>query len=196
MEKNKVLDIIIEFVNAVKEDNRIELKKNDKFYSIFSARYLLGQIIRQYEIPKDHYYISKEAKAKWKTLSNEDIWKYTHRNIVKCSAKNEVEIKIFNGNKKEPEVKKIKLGEKFIFNDVFHDEHIIPVNIIIKELLKIEKLSYKNVEEVLDKIYICRMLKEEDRSIEEKSKRPFDFKKVIDEIYKPKGIKILPRVEK
>jgi len=196
MEKNKVLDIIIEFVNAVKNEDRIEFEKNDKLYSIFSAKYLLGQIIRQYEIPKNHYYISKEAKAKWETLSNEDIWKYTHRNIVKCSAKREIEIKIFNGNQKEPEVKKIKAGEKFVFNDVFHDEHIIPVNMIIKELKKIEKLSYSNVEEVLDKIYICRMLKEEDRSIEEKSKRPFDVKEVIDKIYKPKGIKILPRVEK
>ena len=194
MEKNKVLDIIIEFVNAVKNEGRIEVKKNNKLYSIFSARYLLGQIIRQYEIPKNHYYISKSAQNKWKTLSNEDVWKYTHRNIVKCSAKNEVEIKKFKNNGREATVQKIKTGEKFVFNDVFHDEHIIPVKIIIEELLKIEKLSYSNVEEVLDKIYICRMLKEEDRSIDIKANRPFDFKKVIDEIYKPKGIKILPRI--
>ena len=70
MENNVVLDIIIEFVKAVKGAKKeIVSVVNGKEYKIKAAGYLLGQIIRQYNIPEDlinllslvnHY--DKEAK--------------------------------------------------------------------------------------------------------------------------------------
>ena len=77
MENNVVLDIIIEFVKAVKGAKKeIASVVNGKEYKIKAAGYLLGQIIRQYNIPEDHYYISVAAENKWNELSNKNIWDF------------------------------------------------------------------------------------------------------------------------
>ena len=195
MEKNNVLDIIIEFVKAVNDSNSIKTFIGGKEYKICAAKYLLGQIIRQYEIPEDHYYISYEAEKLWGLLSNDDIWKYCYRAIVQCDTNNNLIVKKYRNNEKNPSEQEIKHGDKFIFRDVFHDEHIVPIKVIIENLLSLTDLTYENVENILDKIYICRILKSEDRNIPQKSNRPFDFEKAKKEVYEPCNIALKCRKE-
>ena len=195
MEKNSVLDIIIEFVRAVNNNNSIQTFIGGKEYKICAAKYLLGQIIRQYEIPEDHYYISYEAEKLWNQLSNDDIWKYCYRAIVQCDTNNNLIVKKYKNNEKIPRKQEIKHGDKFIFRDVFHDEHIVPIKVIIENLLSLTDLTYENVEKILDKIYICRILKSEDRNIKQKSNRPFDFQKAKKEVYEPCDITLKCRKE-
>lgn len=183
MEKNTVLDIIIEFVSAVKSSNEITSVVDGQEYKIKAAGYLLGQIIRQYNIPEDHYYISVAAEKKWNELSNKNIWDFVYRYSITCTSEVPVSVKKYKNNEKEPTKDVIKNGENFIFRDIFHDEHIIPVKVIVEKLIHLEELTYENVEKILDNIYICRILKEEDRKIKEKSNRPFDFEIVKNQIY-------------
>ncbi len=51
---------------------------------------------------------------------------------------------------------------------------------------KSNNLNNETVIETLDKIYICRMLKSEDRDITPKKHRNMDYKKVIEDVYMPK----------
>lgn len=198
MENNVVLDIIIEFVKAVKsakKEKEVVSIINGKEYKIKAAGYLLGQIVRQYNIPEDHYYISVAAENKWKELSNENIWDFVYRDSITCTSEVPVSVKKYKNNEKEPTEAVIKNEENFIFRDIFHDEHIIPIRIIIENLINLEELSYQSVEKVLSNIYVCRILKWEDRKIKPKSNRPFDFELVKKQIYEPEDIILKCRIE-
>lgn len=180
MEKNEVLDIIISFVNGCKDKSCI--KCNGK--RIGNTNYLLNQILRQYDIDDDHILVSKKARALWTEIAEkEDIRKVNYRKTFE--AKIDKEINMYFGAKKSGEPTWIKKGQKVIWNNIFHDEHAIPINVIIKELCSLEPLNYENVLKVLDKIYICKMLKEEDRNIKLKSNRPADIIEVVEKIYNP-----------
>ncbi len=194
MEKNVVLDLIIEFVKAVNTKNKIVSKNDNKEHIIGNTKYLLGQIIRQYEIAEDHYYISSAAEDLWRKLSTEDIWKYKYRASVKCSSIEPVCVKKYKNNENNSTEEEVKNGEKFIFRDVFHDEHIIPIKVIIDKLMNLKELTYPNVEAVLDQIFVCRILKSEDREIPQKSKRPFDFERIRKKIYADCGIELKCRI--
>lgn len=198
MENNVVLDIIIEFVKAVKsakKEKEIVSVINGKEYKIKAAGYLLGQIIRQYNIPEDHYYISVAAENKWKELSNENIWDFVYRDSITCTSEVPIYVDKYKNNEKTAIKAEITKGQNFIFRDIFHDEHIIPIRIIIENLINLEELSYQSVEKVLSNIYICRILKWEDRKIKPKSNRPFDFELVKKQIYEPKDIILKCRIE-
>ncbi len=201
-DKNIVLDIIIEFIKGCKNKEKdeagkeypiIENGKDDADYmAINSPDYLLGQILRQYHVKPSHYLISEAAVEKWKEISREPIFKYWYRNMVTKETDGETEILRFVGSKKEGEKKIIHKGETFIFRDVFHDEHIVPISMVLDALCKLENPDYEKVKEILDKIYICRMLKTEDRhNITKKSKRSddLDYKKNIRDYYK--NIKVM-----
>lgn len=58
-----------------------------------------------------------------------------------------------------------------------------------------EELSYQSVEKVLSNIYVCRILKWEDRKIKPKSNRPFDFELVKKQIYESEDIFLKCRIE-
>ena len=49
----------------------------------------------------------------------------------------------------------------------------------IDELLALPEYSYEAIENVLNKIYICKMLKSEDRSIKSKKNRSTDYREVV-----------------
>ncbi len=195
-DKNVVLDIIIEFIkgcgNKKKDDSGKDYaviengKSGADYMAINSPAYLLGQILRQYHIPPSHYLISGAAVEKWKEISSEPIFKYWYRNPVTKDTDGETEILRFVGSKNEGELTTIRKGDTFIFRDVFHDEHIVPISMVLEKLCKLDNPDYENVKEILDKIYICRMLKTEDRkNITKKSKRSpeLDYKKNIDDYY-------------
>lgn len=184
MEKNEVLDIIITFVNACKKDKEDAfIESNGK--KIWSANYLLNQILRQYYIDDNHILVSKKAQELWEKIAVEaDIKRFNYRNTF--TAKIDININMYFGAKKEGVLKEIKKGQKIVWNNIFHDEHTVPINVIIKELCALEILNYENVSKVLNKIYICKMLKEEDRKIEQKSNRSSNVIYVIENDYKNK----------
>ena len=182
-EKNEVLEIIISFVKACKNDKEhAYVESNGK--RIWSAYYLLNQILRQYYIDDNHVLISKKAQELWEKIAVEpNIKRFNYRNTF--TAKVNIDIDMYYGAKKEGVLTSVKKGQKVIWNKIFHDEHTIPVNIIIKELCSLDNLNYESVLKVLDKIYICKMLKEEDRKIIQKSDRPSNVIEVVEKIYNP-----------
>lgn len=208
--ENNVLDIIICFVESYKNETKewspnIQSSYKDKKYFIWNTHYLLGQILRQVNIPEDYILLSKGAKEKWEQLSpvgknGSDITNYYYRESLIANCKEPVEVQEYKGSESKGEKRTITNGETFIFRDIFHLEHTIPINVIIDELLKLSNennLNYDSVSSVLNKMYICRMLKEEDRkSIDpkHKSKRSIEIETVLKEVYKvdePNGIKII-----
>jgi hypothetical protein len=84
------------------------------------------------------------------------------------------------------------IGKDFIFRDVFHDEHIIPIAVIIEELLKLKdsEITPEKVAKIIDKICICRITKEEDRKITPRYKRSSDLSEAYETAYKPNQVKI------
>lgn len=198
--KNKceVYDLIISLVKGYKNktnDGRtehfIESSFGDKKIWLCNIQYLLNQVLRQISIPKDRCLVSQKALEKWNSLvGDEDINNYYYRENVKV--KNPGIIEEYKGAKKTPEQpRKVEQGDTFIFRDLFHLEHIVPISVIIEELCKLHdesKLNYENVHKVISTIYVCRMLKEEDRNIVEKHKRPASKGEVIETIYHECGI--------
>ena len=192
MEQNKIFDIIIYLLEGIKNkkpNNALQNKFGEETLEITNCSYLLNQLIRQYSIPQNHYFISEKALAMWKEINTDNILNYRHRDKVTKVIDGETEIEKYKGNEKSPTKALIKKGDFFIYNDVFTDEHIVPVSVIIKELCCLEKLDYKSIKVVLDKIYICKMLKAEDRGIANKYNRSSNYEEVIKEDYKKIAVK-------
>mgnify|MGYP003319230607 CR=1 FL=1 len=188
--ENKVINLIIDFVNGAYEttkDGFYEIR--DGKHAIFGCRYLLNQIIREYELPNDHYLVSEGALAEWKRLGleKENINKYYYHEIIKLNGV--YKYYRYKGADKTPTLEE---SDWFRFNDIFHLEHIVPIKMIIKRLFELKKnnqLTQENVADTLDKIYICRMLKREDRNIKAKYNRgTLNYKEIVNTIYKEAGI--------
>lgn len=194
MSGNKVIELIIEFIKAIQSEEKALIGyENGLVYRICSPRYLLGQILRQYELPWQQYYISENAEYLWNNVSSKNIWDYSYRQYVKCENDIPAVIQEFTGNASTPrKIREVKKGDGFIFRDVFHDEHMIPINKIIESLIALPEPDCDNIKRILDNIYICRLLKIEDRMLPVKYQRPFDLQKIIS-MYSSAGIKINKR---
>ncbi len=197
MEKdNKVLDIIISFVKAIQNTPK-KGKDEACFYMddganrLWGAKYLLGQILRQYEINNDHFFISVAADKLWKEITNgkEDIKDYHY--TMKVPVHKECKLNLYKGAAKEPFEKEKAFAptNTFQYRQVFHDEHVIPIEDVIQHLIALKELSYKNVQNILNKIYMCRMLKSENSGLSHK--RPFSVVGTIETIYREKNIEIV-----
>lgn len=187
-QQNKVLDIIIYLLEGYKNDG-IKAKTETGEETVLdknSCRYLLNQTIRQYRIPSDHIFVSQKALDLWKKIRSDEIANYTYRDKIVKNTDTVVTIDKYKGSEKDPYESNIELkkGECFIFNDVFSEEHIVTVSDIITALKELPAPGYASVQEILDKIYICKMLKSEDRRIKRKSHRDsLDYEKIIAKYY-------------
>ncbi len=193
MEQNKILDIIINLLQGIKSNNEIiETTNEKKVMSLRGCSYLLNQTLRQYNLPQEHYFISEKAFVLWKKISTDNIFNYTYRDKVVKNVDCEVLIDKYKGSEKTPYQKElsIKKGSTFIYNDVFTDEHIVTVSNIIEEMLQLPTYDYVSIKSILEKIYICKMLKSEDHMIKNKRKRSTDYREVLIEDYLDAGIKI------
>jgi len=190
---NPVLDIIIELIKGVKkEENSVELTDpSGNYFKLNNAKYLLGQVIRQYHLPREKFLLSKRANELWNRLTSEDIFSRYYRCKVVCDRADGVKIKEYKNNGKQYVERTVNKNESIIFRDVFHDEHTVSVRRIIQELTLLPELTYEAVQAVLDKIYICKMLKEEDRAIKSKVNREIDLDKNLELYYKEAGIEII-----
>lgn len=189
--KNIVLDIIIALTIGTKNDNRLECEMNNKKYRLNSAKYLLGQAIRQYQLPQSHILVSEKALELWQRISIDDIRTKQYRDNILCENNNEIFVQMYTGNKIESTAEKLVKGINFPFNNVFHDEHVIPIRMIISQLLALDSFTYENVELILSQMYICKILKTEDRQIKQKSIRPSCLIDAINSCYIPVGINVV-----
>lgn len=182
------LDYIIFLVKTWKEG-----KDGEEYALSFnSAKYLLGQTLRQLELPKNKYLISEAAFKLWNSITDEDIYKIFYRTKVENKKSDELELDLYKGAGKKPwKVKhKLKKGDSFVYRDVFHDDHVISISTIMDKLKELENLSYENVQNLINKISVCKMIKAEDRGISKKSNRGDDERYIIEKIYYPE-IKIM-----
>jgi len=184
-EKYQSVEVIIILLNLMKKDHQDN-------YTIAKggAHYLLGQALRQIRLPQDRYFISIKAEKLWKEITDENIYNYYYRKKVTNKLSDYKILDVYKGASSELQKLTIKKSEGFIFRDVFHDDHIIPIKVIIEKLIEIEIPNYENVMHILELIGICRMLKSEDRAIYSKSSRPFDEREIITYLYVKSGIYI------
>ena len=191
---NIAIDIIMSFLknwNSYEENGKTYEylgTPTDKYdaecIDLWAPRYLLNQIIRQ--IPVTKRYVSDEAQNLWKQLTYDDIWKYNYQDKVTVTKNKDAVVKKYNGASKNPVNKDGEaVGNDFIFRDVFHDEHIIPIAVIIDNLLKLKEseITPEKIKEIIDEICICRITKEEDRKITVRSERPFNLLESYEKIY-------------
>jgi hypothetical protein len=195
MEKdNPVLDVIISLVEGAKTRQKaLKCDCNGENYTLWGCDYLLDQALRQYQIPESHYLISKAASDLWAELAKtQDIRNFHYKQKVTYEGGQPRQLDRYKGNSSVPCPEKLTLipGKKFSYREVFHNEHVVPLKIIIKHLLLLDKLDYSSVSEILGHIYICRILKKEDRKIKQKSNRPYNVSDVLQTIYKEAGIVI------
>lgn len=206
METINSFDILIALIKACQ---KTEIDK-DRFLSgpddyegnVASPFYLLNQTVRQLWNRKGHKCVSKKALELWNKLKvGKCIYDFYYQMPIEYKNEEPVHIKIYVGAAGTPsEEKDVVVSDKnsfFRFRQVFHKEHIVPIGIILKQLLEIDLSKdkdevYKKIDEILNKIYICYMLKEEDRALNKiaKTKRSDDYLHVINTDYKKAGIEI------
>ena len=95
------------------------------------------------------------------------------------------------------EESEIFLGDQwgwFIFRHAFHIEHIIPIKRFVARLVKVDlwqdvEKVYRDIEDILDGIYVCFMLKEEDRDIP-RTRRPDTLEEILEKTYRANGMEI------
>ena len=198
----KVLDIIIALTDAVKKTQMID-ENNCQYYledgvnRLWGAKYLLGQILRQYRIKEDHIFISVAADKLWREITDgkEKIENYHY--TMDVPVHKECKLNLYKGAAKEPFEKEKAFAptNTFQYRQVFHDEHVIPIEDVIQKLISLETLNYENVQNILNNIYMCRMLKSENIGLSHKG-RPWSVVDTIRTIYHEKNIEIVDWDEK
>lgn len=178
--KNEILDMIISLIKGVQAGGHIE----SEGHILWGSEYLLNQTIRQYNQPKEHYFISEKAYEVWNRITSENIMdKYYRERVALDRTDGSITLKCYKGNSRQFTEWTPNKGDVLTYRDVFHDEHIVPIKMIIKELVELKDLNYESVENILSKIRVCKMLKEEDKKIKNKSNRSTDYKKAIEDNY-------------
>lgn len=199
MNNSVIVQFIIELIEASRStknhSDNLDVEVDGNLLSFSNANYLLSQIIRQYRIPEENLYISQGAYDLWKMISEpgDSIWKYEYQDQFPYRTQN-MQIGLYRGNEKKPyAVHDMSIPGKLTFNKIFHDEHVTDIKSIIKELHSLNQpVSSKEVVEILNKITIATILKEEDKRISKKSGRGCDAAHIINEVYGAAGITLIP----
>lgn len=193
MKTNEDIFTVIKILTkSIVDNDGLVFKNENQLIKFNNAKYILNQLLRQFALPVDNIYVSQKAYELWNKITSKSIIDYVYKENVICENEEPIKVEMFRGNEKQP-YKTLDLikGSVFTYNDVFHEDHIIPVAKIIEELCDLEKfhqLTNENIISVLNKIKVCKMLKREDRNIHQRSKRPLDVDKIINTIYKPNGV--------
>ncbi len=148
-----------------------------------SADYLLNQLLRELKLPETHYHVSDKLKKMWTEdmqLDIKDLLCHRHTNLIQFNPKDLDNLPDCLKQHSTPYKRQQNdCSHKVIFNDCFHDEHIVTIHDIIYlddcgfvPLRKKQKdpLSDAQIETIVGKIHICSMLKTENAAIEEYNK--------------------------
>ena len=186
----KVLDVIITFVKAIKRtQNEDSCYFNDGENILWNAKYLLNQILRSYNVPEERKFITVKAKEKWSeiTLDQVEIKDYYYTKNVPVKTKEKISLTLYTGARRKGETLNPYPWDNVMYRQVFHDEHVISISAIIDEMcqLDFEDLTHEKIQKVLEKIWVCRMLKEESHELDKKFKmvRKNTILETIDEIF-------------
>lgn len=159
-----------------------------------NLRYLIGQLIRQYQLPKDNWHISQAADNRWNQLTTDSIWKYHYKDVVTCDKlSSPTTYGLYKGASKTPVQTTLNKNDKFHFRQMFHEDHVIPVSLIIDELKNLNVVNVTTVTSILDQMHMCIILKEEDRKISWTKGRSLKYQQTINNVYTPAGIIIKQR---
>ena len=188
MKNDAIIDAILCFLKEYKKE---DAKKQHNTDDLEGLHYIIGQTIRQYNIPKKNFHLSKGAKDLWDKLSTKDILDYHYLETVVCDKLSKtITCKSYKGASKTGDPLSLSKNSKFIFRQVFHEDHVIPVSLIWEEM-RDKPMDKQSLKKLLGKMHICYLLKEEDRRIPTTKGRSLDFEKIIDTIYKPAGISLV-----
>lgn len=188
MKNDAIIDAILCFLKEYKKENT---KKQHNTDDLEGLHYIIGQTIRQYNIPKKNYHLSKGANDLWNKLSKDDIMDYHYIETVVCDKLSKPIIcKSYKGASKTGDFLSLSKNSKFVFRQIFHEDHIVPVS-LIWEAIRDNPMDKQSLKKLLDKMHICYLLKEEDRRIPTTKGRSLDFQETIDNIYTPAGIRLV-----
>lgn len=139
--------------------------------------YILNQSVRQYVVPEENIHVTVAAQELWNMLflnspePKPDIRVYAYQDRIYPS--NDVlAVDTYNGNAKNKRIKRnVVKGEPIEFNKLFIEEHTTPIADMAKALLyRLEaspkkELSSSEIVEILDKMHVTKMLKDENIKI-------------------------------
>ena len=177
---------LLEAYNKALSDKSNQGKRNSN-----SLKYLINQGIREYDTPPNNLHVSEKAIEQWKELTTSKIEDYHYNDKVICDKQIKTKsIKLYKGANGKGNYKKLSLGDSFKFNAIFHEDHVIPVSLILEEIIKSPIIDYNSIKTILDKMHICVILKEEDRKLGRTKGRNIDFNKTIEDVYNKNGVEL------
>lgn len=180
VERNQemLLDVILVALKGYVRHNADENNNDEeaRYEEKINFSYLLGQAIRQWQIPKENWHTSKNALELWKKISNQEITShFQYKETFECVRS--ITIPRFKGTTRDfDKIDNISknCGDNIVFNEIFIAEHTIPVADIRDALVMCYKRNkgWKRLKlkreliTILNKMHITQMLKIEDRRIE------------------------------
>ena len=187
-------EAILKSIICLITEYKAEMVKQNPDQSVMgSMRYLLGQSVRQYDIPKQNHHLSQAAHNRWTTLSSDDIKKYHYQDRVICDKlSGPVKFNSYNGSHGKGTPKTLTKDSTFVFRELFHEDHVIPVSMILDEMIRMQTVDNLSIESLLNKMHICVLLKEEDRKIGRTRNRSLDFQETIKNAYNSANIYLYP----
>lgn len=199
MDKVNCFDVLIGLIRGCQANDSLE-GPDGIGRRMGGSRYLLNQAIRMVSVRDDHKCVTKSAFELWDSLKVEDsIFGYWDSRPVIYKNEIPVKVKWYKGAHGKPhEESEIFLGDQwgsFIFRHAFYIEHIIPIKRFVARLVKVDlgqdvEKVYRDIEDILDGIYVCFMRKEEDRKLP-RTRRPDTLEEVLEKTYKGAGIEIV-----
>ena len=117
-------EAILKSIICLITEYKAEMVKQNPDQSVMgSMRYLLGQSVRQYDIPKQNHHLSQAAHNRWTTLSSDDIKKYHYQDRVICDKlSGPVKFNSYNGSHGKGTPKTLTKDSTFVFRELFHED--------------------------------------------------------------------------
>lgn len=188
MKNEAIVDSILCLLKEYRKEMTAPIPNNADLNSL---KYLINQTIRAYDIPENNHHLSQRAFDRWNELSTEDIMKKHYKDKVVCDKlTGPVEYVLYTGASKTGTPTSLTKGSEFEFRKMFHEDHVIPVSMIFDEMVKMLVVDKQSIENLLNGMHMCVLLKKEDRKIGKTRGRSLDFDKTIEDVYKRYGISL------
>ena len=184
MKNEAIIDSIICLLSEYRDEmlDPVSNKAN-----LDSLKYLINQTIRAYDIPEKNHHLSQSAFDRWNKLSKEDIMKKHYKDKVVCDKlTGPVKYVLYTGASKTGTPTLLTKGSEF----EFHEDHVIPVSMIFDEMVKMPVVDKKSIENLLNEMHMCVILKDEDRNIGRTRGRSLDYDKTIKDVYNRNNISL------
>ena len=112
---------------------------------------MLRDVIRKFKVDRDHVYISNNAQKLWNNIMvKNDMYNYQYTDRIICTKKSDSKVKLYKSNENKPfSTTTLSLGNEYKYNNIFHDDHMIPLSVLINRLTSYDRINEKEVNEVL-----------------------------------------------